>query len=271
MDGYSFHLDLEDAKREYYKMYDVYHRIFAKLGLVSIAVNADSGAIGGSLSHEFQVIAETGESQLYYDAAFDDIRAGKTKMSGDEMRKLYAAADELHVAEKCPVRKERLKTARGIEVGHIFLLGRKYTDAMGIDVTGPDGKEVRVEMATFGIGVSRLVGAIIQASHDEKGIIWPESVAPYQVGLINIRAGDEKCDAACDKLYAELEKAGISVLYDDRKESPGSKFATMDLIGLPWQVSIGPKSLEAGKAELKNRRTGEKSEVPLADVAKSVA
>jgi prolyl-tRNA synthetase len=175
------------------------------------------------------------------------------------------------VPEKCPVPKDRLREARGIEVGHIFLLGRKYTDAMNVNVMGADGKETRVEMATFGIGVSRLVGAIIEASHDEKGIIWPEEVAPYQVGLINIRAGDEKCDAACDTLYAELEKAGLSVLYDDRKESPGSKFATMDLIGLPWQVALGPKGLEAGKAELKHRRTGEKSEVPLSEVIKKIA
>jgi prolyl-tRNA synthetase len=269
-DGYSFHTDIEDAKREYFKMYDVYHTIFNRLGLTSIAVSADSGAIGGSLSHEFQVLAETGESQIYYDPRFDDVRSGKKKASGEEMRSWYAAADELHVPEKCPLPKDQLREARGIEVGHIFLLGRKYTDAMNVNVTGADGKETRVEMATFGIGVSRLVAAIIEASHDEKGIIWPEAVAPFKVALINIRAGDEKCDAACDKLYTDLQAAGISVLYDDRKESPGSKFATMDLIGLPWQVAIGPKGLEAGNAEVKNRKTGEKIEVPLAQVLKKL-
>ncbi len=262
-DAYSFHIDLDDAKREYAKMYDVYHRIFARMGLTAIAVSADSGNIGGSLSHEFQVIADTGESALYYDAAFDDIRSGKITMSGEEMRNLYAAADELHVAEKCPLPPEKLRTARGIEVGHIFLLGRKYTDAMNVDVTGPDGNPVRVEMGTYGIGVSRLAGAIIEASHDDAGIIWPESVAPFKVGIINLRVGDAKCDAACQKLYDTLRGHGIEVLYDDTDARAGEKFASMDLIGLPWQAIVGPKGAEKGIVELKNRKTGEKQEVSL--------
>ncbi len=270
-DGYSFHLTLDDAKREYAQMYDTYHRIFKRLGLTSIAVSADSGAIGGSLSHEFQVIADTGESALYYDAAFDDIRAGKVEMSGEEMRKLYAAADELHVPEKCPVPKERLREARGIEVGHIFLLGRKYTDAMGVDVAGPDGKPTRVEMATFGIGVSRLVAAIIEAHHDSNGIIWPEAVTPFKVGIVNLKVGDAGCDAACDALYNALEKAGVETLYDDRKESAGSKFATMDLIGLPWVAAIGPRGVASGTVELKNRTTGEKMELSAEAVVTKVA
>jgi prolyl-tRNA synthetase len=260
-DGYSFHASLEDAKQEYSKMYDVYHRIFARLGLTAIAVNADSGPIGGSVSHEFQVIAETGESALYYDAAFDDIRSGKITMSSEEMRKLYAAADELHIPEKCPVPKERLREARGIEVGQIFLLGRKYTDAMNVDVTGPDGKLVRVEMGTYGIGVSRLLGAIIEASHDESGIIWPESVAPFDVGIINLRVGDAKCDALCEKLHDTLTAKGKEVLYDDTDERAGAKFASQDLIGLPWQIVVGPKGAEKGMVELKNRKTGEKQEL----------
>ncbi len=268
-DAYSFHADLDDAKREYAKMYDVYHRIFARLGLVAIAVNADSGNIGGALSHEFQVLAETGESQVYYDAAIDDVRSGKVKMSGEEMRRLYAAADELHVPEKCPVPPEKLRTARGIEVGHIFLLGRKYTDAMKIDVSGPDGNLLRVEMGTYGIGVSRLAGAIIEASHDEAGIIWPESVAPFKVGLINLRVGDAKCDAMCQSLYDTLQGKGVEVLYDDTEERAGAKFASMDLIGLPWQLTIGPKGAEKGIVEMKNRRTGEKQEVS-ADAALNV-
>jgi len=260
-DGYSFHNTLEDAKREYTNMYEAYHRIFARLGLVAIAVNADSGAIGGSLSHEFQVLAETGESAIYYDAAFDDIRAGKLTLSSDEMRKLYAAADELHKPENCPVPKEKLREARGIEVGHIFLLGRKYTDAMQVDVTGQDSHLTRVEMATFGIGVSRLVGAIIEANHDEKGIVWPEAVTPYRIGLINIRPGDEACDRAADDLYNTFTAAGVSTLYDDTAESAGKKFSAMDLIGLPWQIVVGPKGVAAGVVELKNRRTGEKTEL----------
>lgn len=262
-DGYSFHSTVDDAKREYSKMYDTYHRIFARLGLTAIAVSADSGAIGGSLSHEFQVLAETGESQVYYDEKFDDIRAGKISMNGEEMRELYAAADELHIPEKCPLPADKLKTARGIEVGHIFLLGRKYTDAMNIDVDGADGKPLRVEMATFGIGVSRLLGAIIEASHDENGIIWPESVAPFDVGIINLRVGDSACDEICHKLHDALSAGGKEVLYDDTDERAGAKFASMDLIGLPWQVVVGPKGAAKGVVELKNRKTGEKIELSL--------
>lgn len=265
-DGYSFHSSIEDAKQEYSKMYDTYHRIFKRLGLMAIAVNADSGPIGGSVSHEFQVVAETGESALYYDAAFDDIRSGKIEMSSDEMRKLYAAADELHVPEKCPVPKERLREARGIEVGQIFLLGRKYTDAMNVDITGSDGKQVMVEMGTYGIGVSRLLGAIIEASHDENGIIWPESVAPFDIGLINLRAGDAKCDSVCEMIYEKLSAKGKEVLYDDTDERAGGKFASMDLIGLPWQVVVGPKGAEKNMVEIKNRKTGHKQELLLDDM-----
>jgi prolyl-tRNA synthetase len=262
-DAYSFHTDIEDAKREYYKMYETYHRIFARMGLVAIAVNADSGAIGGSLSHEFQVLAETGESAVYYDAEIDKFRDGVMKFDGEKLRALYAAADEMHVPEKCPVPKEKLRTARGIEVGHIFLLGRKYTDAMKIDVTGQESQPVRVEMGTYGIGVSRLVGAIIEASHDENGIIWPETVAPYKVGLINIRVGDSACDKVAEDLYTKLNAAGVDTLYDDTAESAGKKFSSMDLIGIPWQVVVGPKGVAAGVVELKNRRTGEKTELSV--------
>ncbi len=269
-DGYSFHVSLEDATREYSVMYDTYHRIFSRLGLTAIAVSADSGAIGGSLSHEFQVLAENGESQVYYDAAFDDIRAGKLQMSGEEMRQLYAAADELHVPEKCPLPEDKLRTARGIEVGHIFLLGRKYTDAMNIDVHGPDGKPLRVEMGTYGIGVSRLVGAIIEASHDEAGIIWPDAVAPFQIGLINLRPGDETCDRMADELYQALWHHGYDILYDDSDARAGEKFARMDLIGVPWQIIVGPKTALENKVEMKRRATGERnvisSDVVLANL-----
>lgn len=262
-DGYSFHGSLDDAKREYSVMYDTYHAIFHRLGLTAIAVSADSGAIGGNLSHEFQVLAETGESQVYYDATFDDIRAGKLHMSGEEMRALYAAADELHKPEECPIPAEKLRTARGIEVGHIFLLGSKYTDAMNVNVSDAGGKESRVQMGTYGIGVSRLVGAIIEASHDAAGIIWPESVAPFKVGIINVRSGDSACDALCETVYSQLQHANVAALYDDTDQRGGAKFASMDLIGTPWQISIGPRSAEAGVLELKYRRTGEKIEMPV--------
>jgi prolyl-tRNA synthetase len=174
---------------------------------------------------------------------------------------LYAATDEKHDPHSCPVPPERLVTARGIEVGHIFYFGTKYSKPMGAVVAGPDGQAVAIEMGSYGIGVSRLVGAIIEASHDENGIIWPESVAPFKVGLVNLRAGDAKCRAACDELYARLRKAGVEVLYDDRDESPGTKFATMDLIGLPWQLVVGPRGLANGVVELKRREDGERQEL----------
>lgn len=262
-DAYSFDISVEDAKKEYAKMYDAYTRIFQHMGLTTVAVNADSGAIGGNLSHEFQVIAETGESAVYYDAKFDDVRSGKLTLSGEEMRALYAAADEQHKPESCPLPKEQLREARGIEVGHVFYLGNKYTTAMGVTVTGPDGKEVVPEMGCYGIGVSRLVGAIIEASHDAAGIVWPASVAPFDCGVINLRAGDAACDAACAKLYEQLKAAGLDPLYDDTDKRGGEKFAAMDLIGLPWQLTIGPRGAEAGMVEVKCRKTGEKSEMAM--------
>ena len=269
-DAYSFHVDVEDAKREYAKMYDAYDRIFTRMGLTAVAVKADTGAIGGDLSHEFHVIAETGESAIYYDAKLDDARSGKITLSSEEKRSLYSAADELHVAEKCPLAPEQLRTARGIEVGQVFFLGNKYTQAMGVTVSGTNG-EVTPEMGCYGIGVSRLVGAIIEASHDANGIIWPESVSPFDAGIINMRSGYAACDALCEQLYAVLSQAGLKPLYDDTDKRGGEKFAGMDLIGLPWQLTVGPKGAAAGTIEVKYRRTGEKLELSLdAAVAKVV-
>ncbi len=260
-DAYSFNANVDDATKEYAKMYDCYHRIFARMGLTTLAVSADSGAIGGNLSHEFHVVAETGESALYYDAAFDDIRSGKRKATGEEMRKLYAAADEQHKPESCPISGDQLRQARGIEVGHVFFLGHKYSKAMGVTVTGSDGNAITPEMGCYGIGVSRLVGAIIEASHDANGIIWPESVAPFDAAIMNLRTGDAACDAACNDIYEKLGVAGLSPFYDDTEDRAGAKFASADLIGLPWQIVVGPKGVAAGTVELKYRRTGEKSEV----------
>lgn len=260
-DAYSFDLTHEDAVKSYNMYYEMYLKIFERLELVAIPLRAETGAIGGDLSHEFCVIADEGESALYYDKRFDDIRNGKLSLPPEEMRNLYAAADEQHDAENCPVAKEDLREARGIEVGHIFNFGTKYTKSMGATVQGPDGKEVYPECGSYGIGISRLVGAIIEASHDDSGIIWPESVAPFQVGLMNLRANDEECVNACDALYAKLNEADISVLYDDTDDGAGQKFAKMDLIGLPWQIAIGPRGIKAGTVEIKNRRTGEKQEI----------
>ena len=263
-DAYSFDISVEDAKREYAKMYDAYTRIFKRMGLTTIAVKADSGAIGGNLSHEFQVVAETGESALYYDATFDDVRSGKVSLSGEEMRALYAAADEQHNPESCPVPKERLREARGIEVGHVFYLGNKYSKAMGVTVTTADGAAIAPEMGCYGIGVSRLVAAIIEASHDANGIIWPESVAPFDAVIINLRPGDAACDAACEQAYVALTQAGLCPMLDDTDERAGGKFASADLVGYPWQLVIGPRGAQAGNGELKYRKTGAKEELPIA-------
>jgi len=270
-DNYSFDLNFEAAKVSYNKMYVAYLRTFARLGFVAIPVQADAGAIGGDLSHEFQILADTGESTLYYDKDINNFDLESLTGDIDEetvlkLQSYYAMEEEKHDADNCPVAAGDLRTAKGIEVGHIFYFGTKYSQSMGAKVTGPDGKDVAVEMGSYGIGVSRLVGALIEANHDENGIIWPEAVAPFKVGLINLRARDKNCSAACDALYKKLEEAAIEVLYDDRDAGAGAKFADMDLIGLPWQIIVGPKGLEKGLLELKNRRTGDRLELSEADL-----
>ncbi|MGE5202410.1 MAG: proline--tRNA ligase [Acidobacteriota bacterium] len=268
-DNYSFDLDAKGAKHSYNKMFVAYLRTFARMGLKAIPMRADTGPIGGDLSHEFIILAETGESQVFCDKRWleTDILGAEVDFDSDlepffqQWTRLYAATDDKHKPEICPIPKDQLVEARGIEVGHIFYFGTKYSKPLGATVAGPNGEIVTVEMGSYGIGVSRLVGAIIEASHDEAGIIWPESVAPFKVALINIRAADEKCRAAADGLYAKLLKAGVEVLYDDREESPGAKFATMDLIGLPWQLTVGPRGLAQGVVELKERKTGKREEL----------
>jgi prolyl-tRNA synthetase len=263
-DNYSFDLDFAGAQKTYDTMYAAYLRTFARMGLRAIPVAADPGAIGGNMSHEFQILAETGESQVYYDSAFDGIDVGNADAATlAKLKSFYAVADEKYKEDSCPVPKERLKTARGIEVGHIFYFGTKYSKPMGAVVTGPDGNEITVEMGSYGIGVSRLVGAIIEASHDDNGAIWPEAVAPFEAGIVNLKVGDAKCDAMSEDVYAKLQAAGCDALYDDRDERAGVKFARMDLIGLPWQVVVGPKAAEKGVVELKYRKTGEKAELSL--------
>jgi prolyl-tRNA synthetase len=270
-DAYSFDLDAKGAKHSYNKMFVAYLRTYARMGLKAIPMRAETGPIGGDLSHEFIILAETGESAVYCDKAWleTDILAAEVDYDSDlepafkKWTSLYAATDDMHDAAKSPLPADQLVTARGIEVGHIFYFGTKYSKPMNAVVAGPNGETVPVEMGSYGIGVSRLVGAIIEASHDDKGIIWPEAVAPFRVGLINLRAADAKCVAAADALHAKLRDAGIETLYDDRDESAGAKFATMDLIGLPWQLVLGPRGLASGTVELKNRATGVKEEIPV--------
>ena len=264
-DAYSFDLDEAGAKASYRAMFAAYLRTFAALGLKAVPVRAPTGPIGGDLSHEFHILAETGESEIFYDSALEDI-ALDAPDAVERLTSIYAMeAEEHEKVVNCPVPPERLAKRRGIEVGHIFFFGDKYTSekALGMSVQGPDGQPVTPQMGSYGIGVSRLVGAIIEASHDDKGIVWPDAVAPFKVGLVNLRADDAACATACDDLYARLEAAGVDVLYDDRDERGGAKFATMDVIGLPWQLVVGPKGLERGMVELKRRATGEKEELTI--------
>ena len=270
-DGYSFDLDYAGAKRSYNKMFVSYLRTFARMGLKAIPMAAETGPIGGDLSHEFIILASTGESAVYCDRRFLDFDVLDRDLDYEsdlepivaEWTKLYAATDDKHDPAKCPVPPGELLEARGIEVGHIFYFGTKYSAPLGAVVTTPDGEQIPVHSGSYGIGVSRLVGAIIEASHDDAGIIWPDPVAPYHVGLINLKVDDANCTRICDDVYGKLKAAGIDVLYDDRDERPGAKFADMDLIGLPWQLIIGPRGLAAGKVELKRRATGERHELSL--------
>jgi prolyl-tRNA synthetase len=269
-DAYSFDLDLAGAKHSYNKMFVAYLRTFARMGLKAIPMRAETGPIGGELSHEFIVLAETGESGVFCDKAWlaRDILGQDVDYDSDlepmfaEWTRHYAATEDVHDPARCPVAEADLVGARGIEVGQVFNFGTKYSKPMGAVVSLADGSSVPLEMGSYGVGVSRLVGALIEANHDDNGIIWPESVAPFRVGLVNIRAGDAKCVAAANELYVKLRTAGVTVLYDDRDESPGAKFATMDLIGLPWQLIVGPRGVAAGTLELKNRRSGERQDLP---------
>lgn len=270
-DAYSFDLTAEEGRKAYNKMFVSYLRTFERMGMTAIPMKADTGPIGGDLSHEFIILAETGESEVFCHKNILDLKAPGEDVDYsadltpiiDEWTKDYAATEEMHDKERFDkeVPADAQISARGIEVGHIFFFGTKYTDPMKCSVQGPDGDQLVLQCGSYGIGVSRLLGAIIEASHDDAGIIWPEAVAPFDVGIINLKSGDEATDAACDSLYSELSNAGLDVLYDDRNERAGGKFATMDLIGLPWQIIIGPKGLKNGQIELKCRKTGDRKEM----------
>lgn len=278
-DAYSFDVDEAAARRSYNRMFLAYLNVYARLGLKAIPVKADPGPIGGDMSHEFMILADTGESQVF--AHRDLVEMGAPgpdidwfgDLEGEVSRRtsLYAASDEMHdEARFAAMPEEKRMTARGIEVGHIFYFGTKYSAPMKANVTGPDGKDAPVQMGSYGVGVSRLVAAIIEASHDDGGIIWPDSVAPFGAAVLNLRAGDAGCDAACEQAYKALIAAGKDPLYDDRDERPGAKFAAADLVGIPWQLVIGPKGLADGVVELKRRATGEKQTLPLDAALKAI-
>lgn len=271
-DGYNFDLTKEDALHAYNRHLVSYLRTYERMGLQAIPMRADGGPIGGDYTHEFLVLADTGESEVFYDSEITDLKFGDREIDYDnveqcqavleEFTSRYARTDETHdevVFAEVP--EERRRSARGIEVGQIFYFGTKYSEAMGATVQGPDGKSTPVHMGSHGIGVSRLLGAIIEASHDDKGIIWPEGVTPFHVGIVNLKQGDDEADAACEALYKSFEALGLEPLYDDRKERAGGKFATMDLIGLPWRITVGPRGLKNGVVEVTSRRTGESEEM----------
>ncbi|WP_417588470.1 proline--tRNA ligase [Pararhodobacter oceanensis] len=281
-DGYTFDVDKASALHAYNRHMVAYLRTYERMGLTAIPMRADSGPIGGDDTHEFLVLAETGESEVFYDQAVTELTLGERAVDFDnrdevaaiceEFTTLYARTDETHDAalfEAVP--EDRRRVGRGIEVGQIFYFGTKYSEAMGATVVTQDGNRVPVEMGSHGIGVSRLLGAIIEASHDDKGIIWPEGVTPFHAGIVNLKQGDAEADAACESLYKALAGAGLEALYDDRSERAGAKFATMDLIGLPWRITIGPRGLAKGVVELTSRRSGESVEMsPEAAVARLV-
>ena len=280
-DAYSFDIDETGARDSYRKMFLAYLRTFQRMGLRGVPMRADTGPIGGDLSHEFIILAPTGESGVFYDAIYEERDWANTEIDFsntdtgrkqreelfNEVLQSYAATDEMHddAEFKSKVPEERRREGRGIEVGHIFFFGEKYSKPMGAKIMGPEGKEINAQMGSYGIGVSRLVGAIIEASHDENGIVWPKEITPFDLGIINLKSGDAECDALCDKLYDIALKAGREPLYDDRNERAGAKFATMDLIGVPTQVTIGPRGIQNGVIEIKDRKTQEKKEIPITE------
>ena len=281
-DGYNFDVDKASALHAYNRHLVSYLRTYERLGLKAIPMRADSGPIGGDNTHEFLVLAETGESEVFYDAAITDLTFGVRDVDYEDVAACesivqewttpYARTDETHDAalfDALP--EERRRTSRGIEVGQIFYFGTKYSEAMGATVTNADGQNVPVHMGSHGIGVSRLVGAIIEASHDDNGIVWPEGVTPFHVGIVNLRQGDTDCDAACENLEKSLIAKGLDPLYDDREERAGAKFATMDLIGLPWRITVGPRGLKNGLVELTSRKTGDTEELSIAATVDRIA
>ena len=272
-DGYNFDLTKEDALHAYNRHLVSYLRTYERMGLQAIPMRADSGPIGGDDTHEFLVLAETGESEVFYDSQVTDLTFGDRDIDYDdraqcqavldEFTSLYARTDETHEeALFNAIPAERRRVARGIEVGQIFYFGTKYSESMGATVADAQGNNVPVHMGSHGIGVSRLIGAIIEASHDENGIIWPEGVTPFHCGIVNLKQGDAEADAACDAIYKSLTALGLDPLYDDRNERAGGKFATIDLIGLPWRITVGPRGLKNGVVELTSRRTGQSQELP---------
>jgi|TARA_B110000977_G_scaffold93483_1_gene123719 prolyl-tRNA synthetase len=271
-DGYNFDVDKASAMQSYNRHMVSYLRTYERMGMKAIPMRADSGPIGGEDTHEFLVLAETGESEVFYDRNILDLHLGDRIVDYenwdecaaifDEWTKPYARTDETHDPVLfAQIPEERQMKSRGIEVGQIFYFGTKYSESMNAKVITPENSEVPIHMGSHGIGVSRMIGAIIEASHDDNGIIWPEAVTPFGVGIVNLKQGDEVTDLACEALYKSSTLLGIDPLYDDRSERAGAKFASMDLIGLPWRITVGPRGLKNGIVELTSRKTGKSEEL----------
>lgn len=263
-DGYSFASSEEEAKGIYFQMFTVYLRIFKRLGLKAIPFKADTGQIGGELSHEFQILAKTGESEIFYDKEFEALIDSDNEFNIEKMLELYARTEDLHDAENCPVEAANLVSKRGIEVGHIFYLADKYSKAMKAEITTKEGTKINPLMGCYGIGISRIVAAAIEANHDEKGIIWPQQIAPFKLAIINVKPKDESISKVCDDLYRQAsELYPDAILYDDRDESLGKKFSDIELIGIPFYLSVGSRTMEDGIVEIKCRRHGEVTKVSI--------
>ncbi len=267
-DNYSFDLNEEDAKVSYNKMFRAYIKTFLRMGLTPISLRAETGPIGGNLSHEFQILANTGESTLYYDKELENLETGN--LDPDKLQSYYAAVDEQHDENNCPIKKENLKISKGIEVGHIFYFGTKYSEKLNAYVQDKNGNRIAVHMGSYGIGVSRLVGALIEANHDEKGIKWPKSVAPFKLSILNLMPDDQNCATMAMDYYSTFMNQGIETLYDDRNCSIGKKLSDNDLIGTPLQMIIGKRDISAGVIEVKDRLLNTSEKIKIEDVMKVI-
>jgi len=260
-DNYSFDLDENSAKKSYNNMFSAYIKTFLRMGLTPISLRAETGPIGGNLSHEFQILASTGESTLYYDKELETLNPNT--INPNKLQSYYAAVDDQHDEKNCPITKENLKISKGIEVGHIFYFGTKYSEKLNANVQNHEGKNLPVHMGSYGIGISRLVGAIIEAYHDDKGIKWPLSVAPFKIGIINLMPEDDNCSKTSDTIYNKIKDKNIEVIFDDRNCGIGKKLSDNELIGIPIQIIIGKRDLANNVVEIKNRLTNSSNKISL--------
>ena len=263
-DNYSFDLNEIEAKKSYDNMFRAYIKTFIRMGLTPISLRAETGPIGGNLSHEFQILAKTGESTLYYDKKLETLNP--ETIDPNELQSFYAAVDDQHDNDKCPISEDDLKISKGIEVGHIFYFGTKYSEKLNAYVQDQSGKNIPVHMGSYGIGVSRLVGAIIEAYHDDNGIKWPIDVAPFKIAIINLMPEDQDCDTKSLEYYEYFMKHNIEVILDDRICSIGKKLSDNELIGTPFQIIIGKRDLKNNLVEFKNRQNNKIEKISSNDV-----